>query len=176
MRGQDTIKRHEKEGGPGLAACAELIRRYSTQPAVDLRHLVRWVFFNLYVGNNDGHAKNLSIYSVPGQGVSLTPFYDLMCTRLYAGLSPEFAFVVGGTVRPGEMSAEDLALMARQLGMQPRFLAQQGADMAKRVPDAIDQAAREVTPLLTPSARILGERLRRFVSSNTKGLAARLTT
>jgi serine/threonine-protein kinase HipA len=75
-------RKYEKEGGPGLAACAELIRRYSAQPAVDLRHLVRWVFFNLYVGNNDSHAKNLSIYSVPGQGVTLTPFYDLMCTRL----------------------------------------------------------------------------------------------
>ena len=73
---------------------AELIRRYSTQPAVDLRHLVRWVFFNLYVGNTDSHAKNLSIYSVPGQGVKLTPFYDLMCTRLYPGLSPEFAFAI----------------------------------------------------------------------------------
>lgn len=84
-------RKYEKEGGPGLAACAELIRRYSVQPAVDLRHLVRWVFFNLYVGNHDSHAKNLSVYSVPGLGVTLTPFYDLMCTRLYPGLSAEFA-------------------------------------------------------------------------------------
>jgi len=68
LAGTVSDRKYEKEGGPGLAACAELIRRYSTQPAVDLRHLVRWVFFNLYVGNNDSHAKNLSIYSVPGQG------------------------------------------------------------------------------------------------------------
>jgi len=110
---------YEKEGGPGLAACAELIRLYSAQPAVDLRHLVRWVFFNLYVGNNDSHAKNLSTCSVPCHGVTLTPFYDLMCTRLYPGLPPEFAFAIGGEVRPGEMGATHLALMARQLGMQP---------------------------------------------------------
>jgi len=68
LAGTVSDRKYEKEGGPGLAACAELIRRYSTQPAVDLRHLVRWVFFNLYVGNNDSHAKNLSLYSVPGQG------------------------------------------------------------------------------------------------------------
>lgn len=53
------------EGGPGLATCAELIRRCSTQPAVDLRHFVGWIFFNLYAGNNDSHAKNLSIYRLP---------------------------------------------------------------------------------------------------------------
>ena len=136
---------------------------------------MRWVFFNLYVGNNDSHAKNLSIYSVPGQGVTLTPFYDLMCTRLYPGLSPEFAFAIGGEVRPGEMGAEHLAMMARQLGMQPRFLAQQARDVADRMPSAIDQAAREIAPALRPAASILAERLVRFMSSTTKKLAARLT-
>jgi serine/threonine-protein kinase HipA len=134
LAGTVSERKYEKEGGPGLAACAELIRRYSAQPAVDLRHLVRWVFFNLYVGNNDSHAKNLSIYSVPGQGVTLTPFYDLMCTRLYPGLSPEFAFAIGGEVRPGEMGAEHLALMARQLGHATALPGSAGADMADRVP------------------------------------------
>lgn len=72
LAGTQSDRKYEKEGGPGLAACAELIRRYSSQPAVDLRHLVRWVLFNLYVGNNDSHAKNLSMVSVPGRGVMLT--------------------------------------------------------------------------------------------------------
>ncbi len=174
LAGTVSDRKYEKEGGPGLAACAELIRRYSAQPAVDLHHLVRWVLFNLYVGNNDSHAKNLSIYSVPGRGVSMTPFYDLMCTRLYPGLSPEFAFAIGGEARPGEMGAGHLALMARQLGMQPRFLARQARDMARRVPASINQARREITPLLTPAARTLAERLERFVSSTTRKLAARI--
>jgi serine/threonine protein kinase HipA of HipAB toxin-antitoxin module len=72
---------------PSLAACAELIRRYSTQPAVDLCHFVGWIFFNFYAGNNDSHAKNLSLYNLPGKGVTLTPFYDLMCAPMYPGLS-----------------------------------------------------------------------------------------
>jgi serine/threonine-protein kinase HipA len=175
LAGTVSDRKYEKEGGPGLAACAELIRRYSTQPAVDLRHLVRWVFFNLYVGNNDSHAKNLSIYSVPGQGVTLTPFYDLTSTRLCPGLSPEFAFAIGGEVRPGEMRADHLALMARKLGMQPRFLVQQAREVADRLPAAMNQAAQAIAPALTPSARTLAERLERFVSSTTKKLAARLT-
>lgn len=176
LAGTVSDRKYEKEGGPGLAACAELIRRHSAQPAVDLRHLVRWVFFNLYVGNNDSHAKNLSIHAAPGRGMTLTPFYDLICTRLYPGLSPEFAFAIGGEVRPGEMSAQHFGLMARQLGMHPRFLAQQASDMAGRVPDAIRQAVREIAPALTPSARTLAERLERFVASTTRKLAARITS
>ena len=175
LAGTLSDRKYEKEGGPGLAACADLIRRYSTQPAVDLRHLVRWVFFNLCVGNNDSHAKNLSIYSLPGQGATLTPFYDLMCTRLYPGLSPEFAFAIGGEVRPGEIGAEHLALVARQLGMQPRFLAQQAQEMAERVPGAVNSAVQAIAPALTPSALTLAERLERFIASTTKKLAARLT-
>ncbi len=139
-------------------------------------HLVRWTFFNLYAGNHDGHAKNLSLYSVPGHGVTLAPFYDLMCTRLYPGLSTEFAFAIGGEVRPGEMTGDHLARMAGELGMQPRFLAREAADMADRVPDAIARAAREVAPVLTPAARTLAGRLERHVTSTTKRLATRLTT
>ena len=174
LAGTLSERKYEKEGGPGLAACAELIRRYGTQPAVDLRHLVRWVFFNLYAGNNDSHAKNLSIYSVPGQGVTLTPFYDLMCTRLYPGLSAEFAFAIGGEARPGEMTTDHIARMARQLNMQPRFLAQQAREMAERLPAAIALSLRELEPALTPAARTLAQRMERFVSSNTKKVAARL--
>ena len=96
LAGTRSGHKYEKEGGPGLAACAALIRRYSPQTAVDLRHLVRWVFFNLYVGNHDSHAKNLSICGVPGQGVRLTPFYDLTCTSRYPRRSPAFAVAIVG--------------------------------------------------------------------------------
>ena len=174
LAGTVSDRKYEKEGGPGVAACAELIRRYSTLPAVDLRHFVGWIFFNLYAGNNDSHAKNLSIYNLPGQGVTLTPFYDLMCTRLYPGLSHEFAFEIGGEYKPAAMSSAHLAPLAQQLGMQPRFLAQQAADLARRMPAAMNQAVEEVKPALPHSAKILAERLQQFVLSTTKKLAARL--
>ena len=174
LAGTVSQRKYEKEGGPGLATCAELIRRYSTQPAVDLRHFVGWVFFNLYVGNNDSHAKNLSIYNVPGKGVTLTPFYDLMCTRMYPGLSQEFAFAIGGEYKPAAVTTAHLTPLAQQLGMRPQFLAQQAADLARRMPNAVDQAVKDVKPALPHSAKILADRLQQFVLSTTKKLAARL--
>lgn len=96
--------------------------------------------------------------------------------HLYPGLSPEFAFAVGGEVTPCEMGAEHLAVLARQLGMQPRFLAQQARNTADRVPPtAIDQPTRDVAPSLTAPARTLAERLECFVSSTIQKLVARIT-
>jgi serine/threonine-protein kinase HipA len=174
LAGTVSERKYEKEGGPGLATCAELIRRYSTQPAVDLRHFVGWIFFNLYAGNNDSHAKNLSIYNLPGKGVMLTPFYDLMCTRMYPGLSQDFAFAIGGDYKPASLTKAHLTPLAQQLGMRPQFIAQRAADLARRMPDAFDQAVKELKPALPRSARILADRLQQFVLSTTKKLAARL--
>lgn len=174
LAGQVSERKYEKEGGPSLATCAELIRRYSTQPAVDLRHFVRWIFFNLYAGNNDSHAKNLSIYSRPDHGVTLTPFYDLMCTRMYPGLSQEFAFAIGGEYKPAALTASHLTPLAQQLGMRPQFLEQQAAELAREIPNAMGQAVEDIRPALPRSAGILADRLQQFVLSTTKKLVARL--
>ena len=155
---------------PRTEAC--VVRRFDRQlrPDGTLARLVQYDLCQL-----EGTLSDRKYEKQGGQGAMLTPFHDLMCTRLYPGLSPEFAFDIGGELRPGQMGAEHLALLARQLEMQPRFLAQQGREMAERVLTAIEQATREIAPSLTPSARSLVERVERFVSSNTKKLAPRLT-
>jgi serine/threonine-protein kinase HipA len=174
LAGVVSDKKYESEGGPGVVLCAELIRRYSTQAALDLRHFIAWIFFNLYVGNNDSHAKNLSLYRVPGHGVALAPFYDLMCTRLYPGLSPNFAFAIGGETKPGRVTSAHVAEMARELGMRPQFVVQQARELAAKMPDAISQAVETVKPLLPSGARVMAGRLQDFVLSTTKKTAARL--
>lgn len=174
LAGTVSERKYEKEGGPGIARCTELIRQYSTQPAVDLRNLVAWIFFNLYVGNNDSHAKNLSIYRLPGQGVRLTPFYDLMCTRLYPGLSQDFAFAIGGETQPGAMTRDHIPALAEQLGMQPRFVQKIAKEVAERLPLAMAEAVDEVQPALSLGAKALADRLHRLVVSTTKRAALRL--
>ena len=106
--------------------------------------------------------------------MTLTPFYDLMCTRLYPGLSQDFAFEIGGEYKPAAMTSSNLVPLARQLGMRPQFLAQQAADLARRVPDAFERAVKDVKPALPHSARILAERLQQFVLSTTKKVAEHL--
>ena len=162
------------EGGPGLADCAALIRQTSTQPAVDLRRLLEWLFFNLYVGNNDSHAKNLSMLEAPGGGQTLAPFYDLMGTRIYPGLSREFAFSVGGEAAPGSMRREHLDRLADELEMQAGYLRRIAGEVIGRVPRAVERAGEQLVPLLSSGARTLVARLERFVVSNAEAMGRRI--
>ena len=174
LAGMLSDKKYEKEGGPGIAACAHLIGVYSSQPAVDLRNFVTWIVFNLYVGNNDSHAKNLAMVEVPGQGVALAPFYDLMCTRLYPGLSQEFAFAVGGETMPGAVTREHLDAMAAELRMRPQFIARLARELAEAMPAAIERAVQTAMPSLAHGAKVLAGRLKSFVLSSTVKAVERL--
>lgn len=172
----DTVsdRKYEAEGGPGAAACASLIRRFSSRPAVDLRSFVSWIFFNLFTGNNDGHAKNLAMYGTADKRVSLAPFYDLMCTRIYPGLSRDLAFSIGGEARPGSVKREHVGEMARQFGMRPAFFFKTAEDLATRLPSALDGAVATLWASLDPAGEKLAERLRRYVLSETRKAAARI--
>ena len=95
-----SAKKYEAEGGISLSQVFGLVRKHSTMPGPDTIRLIGWLAFNLSVGNMDGHAKNLSLlYQNDGQ-VHLAPFYDLMSTNLYSGLSRKMAFKIGGENRP----------------------------------------------------------------------------
>jgi len=174
LAGTVSEKKYEKEGGPGIEDCVKLIRQHSARAALDLQALVQWIFFNIYVGNNDSHAKNLSMYTLPGEGVRLTPFYDLMCTRIYPGLSKEFAFNIGGQVLPGQMGHAELQGLAKQLDMKPRYLQSVAQELAAKMPMAIDQAIEEFVPTLSAGSRTFATHLGHEVKSITQKAAARL--
>lgn len=70
------------------------------------------------------------------------------------------------------MTAENFVRMARERSMQPRYLTRQARAMADRLGPAMDQAVREISPVLTSSARALVERLQRFVDSPMPGVQA----
>lgn len=174
LAGTDSDRKYEKEGGPGAARCAQIIRQYSARPALDLQAFVQWIFFNLFVGNNDSHAKNLSIYDRPGAGGRLTPFYDLMCTRIYPGLSREFAFNIGGEVLPGKVGRNQMHGLAEQIGMGAKFLKSMALSLATRIPEAIDRATQEIAPDLTRSGQGFAERLAMEVKSITRHAVVRI--
>lgn len=62
--------------------CVKLLRRFATEPLIEIQKLYRLLVFAWWSGNGDMHLKNLSLL-VDEQGViRLTPAYDLVCTRL----------------------------------------------------------------------------------------------
>ena len=165
--------KYEHDGGPSFKECYGLLER-SVQPAVDRLQLLRWLFFNLCAGNNDSHAKNLSMIMTPA-GLRLAPFYDLMCTRVYAGLSNHFAFNIGGESEPGKITHAHIVALAGELGVAPRYMQTVAIDVLRKVVAAIPAAAAEVLPVLVPAERVMAERLVQKVTSMDNRMLRRLT-
>ena len=56
---------------------AKAIRKYSTNPQMDVTDFLEVVYFSWLTGNNDMHLKNFSLYQ-PSGDVRLTPAYDML--------------------------------------------------------------------------------------------------
>lgn len=87
--------KYEREGGPSIAKCQEIINHASAKPAADQIDLLNRIIFNYLIGNADAHGKNFSLlYS--GKKPILAPAYDLLSTAVYEDLSPNMAMKIGG--------------------------------------------------------------------------------
>lgn len=75
--GTAPASKYESDGGPGIAACIGILAG-SNESAHDrlafaLAQLTLWL-----LAATDGHAKNFSIYLLPGTQYRLTPMYDVL--------------------------------------------------------------------------------------------------
>jgi serine/threonine-protein kinase HipA len=84
-------------------------------PLRDLETLARWTLFNLLVGNNDGHAKNLSLLYT-SDGVRLAPMYDVVSTHAYPQIDRHFSIEIGGQKTVEGLHRTELEKFARSLG------------------------------------------------------------
>ncbi len=131
--GVESACKYEKEGGPGFAACFELLRDWSDEPLTDVAALLRWALFNFLIGNADAHGKNISFLYAEGQ-VRLAPFYDLISTAVYEPrVNNKFAMRMGGRKDPRYLSAADLAGFADQLGIGLRVVKRELSALVERV-------------------------------------------
>lgn len=174
LAGKPSTIKYEADGGPNLKRCHQLLKQHGIS-GNDMKRFLQWIFFNLFVGNNDSHAKNISIYFPPGQHIGLTPFYDLVCTAIYPGLSNHFAFSIGGESRPSHLNKNNLTQMANELGYKPAFVMQIAQTTANAILKHCSHVANECQTLASVgSEKTMIERLEHYVCSNTQKLQNRL--
>ena len=124
--------KYEKEGGPSLKACFDLLRNISITPVVDIKALLAWVVFNYLIGNADAHAKNISLlYSDLGPG--LAPFYDLMSTTVYPDLTEKMAMRIGGEDRPQWIMIRHWEQFASDVGVGFKIVRQLLQEMSEKI-------------------------------------------
>lgn len=167
--------KYENDGGPSFKDCYELVKARSAVPLADCHHLVQWLFFNLMVGNNDSHAKNLSMLDTHGK-LRLAPFYDLMCTRVYTGLSINFAFRIGRHFEPGQIDYRDVCELAESIGVNRRLMLKIANDIADRIEKNLPKVANALLPLTFKgsSDQILLDRVSKTITGNIKRIRPRL--
>ncbi len=128
-------QKYEKEGGPGLQQCFALVREKSILPAKDVSRLLDWVIFNYLIGNADAHAKNISLL-LTQQGPQLAPFYDLMCTAIYDGLTDRLAMKIGGKDKPDWVIERYWQVFAEDIEVNYKLVRNRLAYMKETVRDA----------------------------------------
>lgn len=173
--GKPSTIKYESDGGPTLMRCRELLSQSGIN-AADTKRFIQWLFFNLYVGNHDSHAKNLSIY-FPTGGVRLTPFYDLISTSIYAGLSRTFAFQIGGENQPSNINQDHIVAMSETLGFKPKYILKIAEEVLNNLLGKLDETSEDInTVAAIGTEKTMVERLNLHIASNTKRFQKRLFT
>ena len=98
--------KYEREGGPGISHCLEMLREHGLRPAADQLDFLKRVIFNYLIGNADGHAKNFSLL-YRKRKPELAPSYDLLSTAVYPRLSRKMAMRIGKKYDPEKIFPRD---------------------------------------------------------------------
>jgi serine/threonine-protein kinase HipA len=176
LDGKPSTIKYESDGGPTLLRCRELLNQ-SGVTAADTKRFIQWIFFNLYVGNNDSHAKNLSIYLTPQNGVRLTPFYDLLSTSIYPNLSRKFAFEISGENSPANINKAQIITMSELLGFKPKYVLKVAEEISNDLLAKLDAISDEINSMASiGTEKTMVERLNQHIASNTKSFQKRLFT
>jgi serine/threonine-protein kinase HipA len=133
--------KYESEGGPSLKRCFDLLKERSITPAADIKVLIRWVAFNYIIGNADAHAKNIALIFTE-TGPKLAPFYDLLCTAVYDGLTDKMAMRIGGENRPDWTLSRHWDRLSQDIGVKPKMVVSVLTSMAESIIPASDEVGR----------------------------------
>ena len=117
----------------------------SDRPARDKQMLLRWVIFQVLIGNSDAHGKNVSFFCDVG-GVRLAPTYDLVCMPAlgYDQLKDTYAMAIGDAFTQSELSPFEWASFAHECGLPIRMVSQEVRRLSLRVQDSLSDVMEDV--------------------------------
>ena len=117
----------------------------SHKPAVEKLKMLRWALFQIFIGNTDAHAKNISFYS-SNAGFTATPSYDLVSILAYDDLNFEqgFAMAIGDAFLESELTAFQWAHFAIKCGLSPKQVAFEMKKFIEKLQKVVPVAVNEV--------------------------------
>jgi len=132
--------KYEEDGGPSLLRIAGILRDVAAPDS--LERLLQAVTVNALIGNGDAHAKNFSLLHTEDGALTLTPFYDLMCTLYYG--DDRLAMYIDNIHRTNRLTGERIVNEAVRWGMSRDRATEVVVDLLEGAPAAI-AASRDQT-------------------------------
>ncbi len=144
--GVSSSSKYFEQPGGSVKTIANFLRKNSKTPAQDIAQLAKTLCFAYTIGDCDAHLKNYSILSersnTGAYPVSLTPAYDLVCTTRFERFSRQMAMKFGGTRDIDAISPENFSVLAADLGVTRKALANLAMPIVDLLPEALMAAGR----------------------------------
>lgn len=111
--------KYESMGGPRIKNNYELILKnvYFRNRVENTYTFLDWICFNLLIGNNDSHSKNIS-FILKDEKIELAPMYDLISTIVYPKLKRTFAFMIGERNEFSKIGKNQFEMLDKELGLK----------------------------------------------------------
>ena len=143
LLGFDPCVKYQRQGGPSLERCVEKIREHSVDITADLDQFLKWVAFNVVIGNADAHAKNLSM-KWSKAGIRLAPFYDILSTSVYGDShDKDFAMSIGRQFHTEKLTKDDWKTMAEYLDINLKLVRRANALLLSNIEPALKMILQE---------------------------------
>jgi len=123
----------EVREGVSFTKLDKLTKIYAKIPIIMKVKMIDWTIINLILGNSDAHGKNISFF-VDKNGLSLTPFYDIVNIFMYSEkYETTFAMAIDDEFDVNKLAAFDVAIHCYEMGIAPKVF----NDSFKRISKAI---------------------------------------
>lgn len=137
------------ELGPGAKyassaeQCGKLVRRYASEPLVELLQLYRRFVFAWWIGNGDMHLKNLALLRHDDGRHRLSPAYDQLNTRLVLPNDQQALPICG---KRDNIKDDTLRELAKRFGIGPKAAERVLSSRRQALPEALLRIAEAPLP------------------------------
>lgn len=161
--------KYEAKGGPTLKDNYQLIKTNVTisKRSQAMFDYLDWVCFNLLIGNNDSHSKNISFLLNDGK-LELAPFYDLLCTAIYPKLRRNFSFVIGDRDDASRVGSNQFKMVDEKLGLKQGTMGLKAIEMSEKLLKHKDELANKIKVEL-PNGKII-QKISDLIENRCKSL------
>jgi serine/threonine-protein kinase HipA len=140
--GKPSYQKYEKEGGPGIFELFSASRKFLSLN--EINQILLWLLFNVFIGNCDAHAKNISIFYGQDGNIHLAPFYDLVSTVAYPSLSSEFSMNFGNARKVQDIGVETLSQFSKATGIGVPYISKTAQNLLEKISLNVSQIERQM--------------------------------